>query len=1139
MWSVNDLINETIVPIDTDTDNPPEYDQTSTITGPTDDEKKKLKELIKRIDELEKELENRKDYEKHLKELESKITTRTNYSTIPPEVMQIYLLGKGQLITKYLNDQQILPEYYVYKIPRLFFNENNKSEYNASLTGLRTHHYEFESILRRISYLSYETRRVKYTYKQEITKLLESVIKILTKPVRPLQPSQTWKQYTNYFLKILKDKQQEHIEHFNEYIVEKSKLLTDRMITTVNFDPQSELQSNMEDYKKSNSFVDELEKIKYEALIEFIKQQIFLPQKQYDKKPTKESIKILNDFIERKKKELRTERIYKGLEVKHFQLISKLLQNIQLYHHCFQLQLPLFESAPDLLDKINENTVITVSTSTGSGKSTLLPALLIAEGYDKVLVTQPRRLPCTSICERVNSTMTSNEDPERIAGWAVSGDESDVGSPILYLTDGLLKEQLLHDEDLITEQTKFNKSIIFFLDEVHERSINIDLCLALLARLLTKKPQLQSKMKLIISSATLDTSVPELFLQKLKTLKFGEFKMPKLGTLYPVKTHKRPNDNLIGLVEELNKTRRRNEQILCFVSSTAEALRGPRLLQEISGGSIIAYPLIQSQSAAEQQMYIENGSIFFSTTVAETSLTFPSLRYVIDTGMVNIPKYYFQTQQTILEKVRVAESTIKQRLGRLGRTQPGDYYALYDFKVDEKKFPTAQICQSELTTIELSLRKSPAREGLNRMKKFLPDEPQQEAIDMALKKLRRFGVIKPHPDENFTKDGEGIAKLPDFDSVEMSKAVYSALTRYKCGRDLIVISSILGVLNTSDVLLILPKQFKSADGDFMTLFNVMNKTLEAEQSISAKQFDLKQFCQQNGLEKAYQTLNQACRRYKTLQNSLKQSKDFQNQAQISSSRWELIGRALLEGYSAKVFVSLKELQLKTNRYTRYQSSKSDIDIAVLDRHSTLNRSYNSSPVSLIVARDIVSTSSVRVDGVLSFVGEIKPSWIQYEVDRKLELNDAEKNKLDTDKILSSAKQKFPDVYTQLNGNELSMKGPSGSVLMFELSVLQKLVESRTFSLLSHVPPNSDEYATFKRNMKGILKMIRIFNPMKWRWENEEQVKINFEPNSTDQLEITVTGRNSKNSLVREEFLTTALWLRNCVVIQTPNSGKYI
>lgn len=334
--------------------------------------------------------------------------------------------------------------------------------------------------------------------------------------------------------------------------------------------------------------------------------------------------------------------------------------------------------------------------------------------------------------------MTSENDKEPIAGWAVSGAEHDTHAPILYLTDGLLREQLLHDEDLITEQTDVDKSVVFFLDEVHERSINIDLCLALLARLLTTKPQLKSKMKLVISSATLDTSVPNLFRQ-IGQLKFAEFQMPKLGTLYPVTKHRRPTDNVLALVQELNKKRQRNDQILCFVSSVADVNLGCRLLQELSSGSIVAYPLVQAQPAAEQQKLIEQGSIFFSTTVAETSLTFPNLRYVIDTGMINLPVYDFESQQTVLRQVRAAESTIKQRLGRLGRTQPGDYYALYDYKVEEKKFPTPQICQSELSNIELTLRKSPSQEGLNQMKKFLPDEPSQEAISAALARLRKFG----------------------------------------------------------------------------------------------------------------------------------------------------------------------------------------------------------------------------------------------------------------------------------------------------------------------------------------------------------------------------------------------------------------
>ncbi len=122
---------------------------------------------------------------------------------------------------------------------------------------------------------------------------------------------------------------------------------------------------------------------------------------------------------------------------------------------------------------------------------------MVAEGYDKIIVTQPRRLPCTSISQRVNSMV--NDD---ISGWAVSGNEENVQAKILYVTDGLLKERLLNDEKLITKNTTLNKSVIFFIDEVHERSVNIDLCLALFARLLKLDPDLKTKMKVIISSAT-------------------------------------------------------------------------------------------------------------------------------------------------------------------------------------------------------------------------------------------------------------------------------------------------------------------------------------------------------------------------------------------------------------------------------------------------------------------------------------------------------------------------------------------------------------------------------------------------------------------------------------------------------------
>ncbi|CAF0951195.1 unnamed protein product [Rotaria sp. Silwood1] len=344
------------------------------------------------------------------------------------------------------------------------------------------------------------------------------------------------------------------------------------------------------------------------------------------------------------------------------------------------------------------------------------------------------------ISKRVNETIQTDtsDRSQKLAGWAVSGDQHNPSAKILYLTDGLLKERLLYDENFITIHTRVDKSIVFFVDEVHERSCNIDLCLALLARLLIDKPDLKSKLKIIISSATLDSSVPRLFRQ-IPNISFTEFEMPQMDTRYPVKKIARRNENVLDIVLELYKKRERHDQILCFVNSVSEVNQCCRLLAELSQGTIGAVALVQSQSPKVQQANIETRSVFFSTTVAETSLTFPSLKYVVDTGMINVPVYDSESKRTVLKEVRAAESTIKQRLGRLGRTRPGEYYYLYDFNVEEQRYPIPHIRQSDLTSIEFSLRRSPIRNGLHYMQKFFPDKPTQEAMNAAVDDLRKLG----------------------------------------------------------------------------------------------------------------------------------------------------------------------------------------------------------------------------------------------------------------------------------------------------------------------------------------------------------------------------------------------------------------
>ena len=212
-----------------------------------------------------------------------------------------------------------------------------------------------------------------------------------------------------------------------------------------------------------------------------------------------------------------------------------------------------------------------------------------------------------------------------------------------------------------------------------------------------------------------------------------------MGFRYPVKITPRKKENILDIVLELHKKRQRNDQILCFVNSVTEVNQCCRLLAQISRGTILAYPLVQSQSSTIQESCIEHGCVFFSTTVAETSLTFPSLKYVVDMGMVNIPIYDPESKRTVLQHVRAAESTIKQRRGRLGRTRPGEYYYLYDFRVEDKLYPDPHICVSDLTNIEFSLRRSPLRKGLHYLQQFLPDKPGKKALDTTVEELRRLG----------------------------------------------------------------------------------------------------------------------------------------------------------------------------------------------------------------------------------------------------------------------------------------------------------------------------------------------------------------------------------------------------------------
>ena len=403
--------------------------------------------------------------------------------------------------------------------------------------------------------------------------------------------------------------------------------------------------------------------------------------------------------------------------------------------------------------------------------------------------------------------------------------------------------------------------------------------------------------------------------------------------------------------------------------------------------------------------------------------------------------------------------------------------------------------------------------------------------------LYSIGILeKISAGERFTPHGQALAQLPDFGSISMSKAVLAALTQYHCGRDLICLSSILSALNTAAILKDIPSAMKSPDGDFMTLLNVMNELLLIKQSSAAQQFDLKVVCQHKKLERIRHNLKQALRRYESLEKTFKTSTHFRQQAQIQSGDWKFIAKALLEGYGENVFVSMKEIQDRTHRFARYRDTK---DIAVLDLQSSLTRHISQAPVRLVLARDVLYSSAARSTAVISFVGEIKPSWVQHQLERHFVLTLEEKQHLESRNVLTKIRSIFAAIANWVqNKPALLLKNQAGIVFNDELELRKELITTKAFELQNNFRQGSSEHENLSRNLESVTKMVYIFQPMRWRWETEKQMKITIDNNPAGKTcVVKVEGRLSEQENVKKEFDRFVRWLKRSVVIRHPNSGK--
>ena len=464
--------------------------------------------------------------------------------------------------------------------------------------------------------------------------------------------------------------------------------------------------------------------------------------------------------------------------------------------------LPITERREELVTAIRDHQVVIVAGETGSGKSTQLPKLCLeaGRGVDGMIGhTQPRRVAARTIAERVAEELGSKLGDD--VGYTVRfTDQVGDATLVKVMTDGILLAEIQRDRMLRRYDT-------LIIDEAHERSLNIDFILGYLKQLLPQRPDL----KVIVTSATIDTArFAEHF-----AIEGGE-PAPVIevtGRTFPVELRYRPliddesdrpdRDQVQGIVDAVEELSHEGPgDVLVFLSGereihdTADALR--RL--ELRGTEVL--PLYARLSSAEQHKIFERAPkggpgrrIVLATNVAETSLTVPGVRYVVDTGTARISRYSRRLKVQRLPIEPVSQASANQRAGRCGRVAPGICVRLYsedDFE-SRPEFTEPEILRTNLASVILQMTAI----GLGDVAKFpFVEPPDHRSIVDGYALLDELAAVKPAPEgvkggpRRLTKIGRDLARLPV--DPRLGRMVLEA-DRLGCVREVLVIASALSI----------------------------------------------------------------------------------------------------------------------------------------------------------------------------------------------------------------------------------------------------------------------------------------------------------------------------------------------------------
>ena len=513
-------------------------------------------------------------------------------------------------------------------------------------------------------------------------------------------------------------------------------------------------------------------------------------------------------------------------------------------------QLPVSQKKDVIADAIRDHQVVIVAGETGSGKTTQIPKICLELGRGvrgMIGHTQPRRIAARTVAERVAEELDTPLG--EAVGWKVRfTDQVNQDSTFVKLmTDGILLAEIQTDRELRAYDT-------IIIDEAHERSLNIDFLLGYLAQLLPKRPDL----KVVITSATID---PERFSRH-----FGDAPIVEVsGRTYPVEVRYRPlleedgddadRDQITAITDAVEELQAEGKgDILVFLSGEREIRDTADALTKKNYRFTEILPLYARLSHAEQHRVFQPHTgrrIVLATNVAETSLTVPGIKYVIDPGFARISRYSHRTKVQRLPIEPVSQASANQRKGRCGRTSDGICIRLYsedDFEA-RPEFTDAEILRTNLASVILQMTAA----GLGDIEKFpFIDPPDHRNIRDGVQLLQELNALDPaqkDPRKRLTDTGRKLAQLPV--DPRLARMVLEA-DKNGCVREVMVIAAALSIQDPrerpADKQAQADQQharFKDETSDFLAYLNLWRYLREQQKERGSSSF--RRMCKQEYL----------------------------------------------------------------------------------------------------------------------------------------------------------------------------------------------------------------------------------------------------------------------------------------------------